>query len=174
MSCPLSILKFSARPSLSGKKLKDYIPIIFPICPNVIRNIMLSFHPPSRHTGTGPREIAKFRGWIKGGIQLALCANLCHLALLRKFAFANWIPHVCGMTTERSFPTLTLGAPTWGAGTAYCPHPVWLTFVRHPPLPGGGKRQFTYQFAPTPNTAARKAELLRTSYAQLLAQLRAQ
>ena len=31
------------------------------------------------------------------------------------------------------------GAPTWGAGTAYCPHPVWLTFVRHPPLPGRGK-----------------------------------
>ena len=47
MSCHVSlfILKFSACPSLSGKKLKDYIPIIFPIRPNVIRNIMLSFLP---------------------------------------------------------------------------------------------------------------------------------
>ena len=84
---------------------------------------MLSFHPLFRHTATGPREIAKFRGWIKGGIQLAPPVPTCvipstrHTAagrypvlrvlrktcvirhLLRKFAFANWIPASAGMTT---------------------------------------------------------------------------
>ncbi len=42
---------------------------------------------------------------ISAGIQLAPRANLCYLALLRKFAFANWIPPFGGMTNMAAFPT---------------------------------------------------------------------
>ena len=76
MSCFLFILKFSARPSLSGKKLKDYIPIIFPIRPNVIRNIMLSYRHlffviPASFSSYRRRPVSSFAHTAQ---------NLCHLA----------------------------------------------------------------------------------------------
>jgi len=40
---------------------------------------------------------------ISAGIQLTtFVVNLCHSALLHRFAFANWIPRVRGMTTKPS------------------------------------------------------------------------
>ncbi len=50
----------------------------------------------------------------QAGIQLTHCVNLCHLALLRKFAFANWIPRARGMTTARHSPSFTAPAEKKG------------------------------------------------------------
>ncbi len=53
-------------------------------------------HSTTRHTATQlviPR---------KRGIQLMLCINLCHLALLHRFAVANWIPAYAGMTIVKN------------------------------------------------------------------------
>ena len=52
----------------------------------------------------------------QAGIQLTHCVNLCHLALLRKFAFANWIPRVRGMTTARHSAPLGRGTVVDGGG----------------------------------------------------------
>ena len=126
MSCHVSlfIFKFSACPSLSGKKLKDYIPIIFPIRPNVIRNIMLSFLPlvipakagiqlappvptcviPStRHTAAGRYPVCAFG------------TNLCHSfhSSYRRRAVSSW-HHRCqlvsfGFITQVCFRKLDPG-----------------------------------------------------------------
>jgi len=67
-----------------------------------------------RHNLTTKRSAFRRVIPAQAGIQLTRCVNLCHLALLHKFAFANWIPPFGGMTTWRNSPSFTAPAEKKG------------------------------------------------------------